>query len=196
MRAAFLIGVVVGILAVVGCASTESAKATIESQPRMSSANTAHVQATVEAVDKENRILTLRTRAGDLRTMVVDPAVKNFDQIRRGDLVVADYLEEVAVYIEVPGMKTKDESSRVTATAPRGNKPAGAVVDTVQRRATVQAIDRENRMVTLHGQDGSVRTIKVPPELGPLDKINAGDSIVIRYTQMVGIGVTNAKATP
>lgn len=192
MRVTSLIGVVAGALVAVGCASP--GPPTTALQPTMSSAETVRVTATVEAVDRENRILTLRTENGDLRSMLVDPGVQNFDQIRREDRVVADYLQQVAVYVETPGVTAKDESSRVTANAPRGDRPTGAVVDTVQRRATVRAIDSERRMVTLQGLDGGVRTIAVPPELGPLSKIRTGDPIVIRYTHMVGISVS--KVTP
>lgn len=192
MRAASLISVVAGAWVAAGCASP--GPPTTALQPTMLSANTVRVTTVVEAVDRENRILTLRTQNGDLRSMLVDPGVENFDQIRRGDQVVADYLQQVAVYIDAPGVTTKDESARVSASAARRNKPTGAVVDTVQRRATVLAIDHESRTVTLQGLDGSVRTIAVPSELGPLSRIHTGDPIIIRYTHMVGISVS--KATP
>jgi hypothetical protein len=195
MRATILIGVFGGTLAMAGCASTEDVtKTAIESQPKMAAAETVRVTATVEAVDKENRILTLRSPGGELRTMTVDPAVKNFDQIQRGDRVTAEYMESIAVYIEAPGMVSKDETASVTATMPPGSRPSGAVIETVQRRATVEAIDHETRIVTLRGQDGSLRTIKVPPRLGSLDKISKGDPIVVRFTQTVAVGV--AKAAP
>lgn len=180
------------VFAMSGCATEP--KATVESQPKILAGNAVRITATVEAVDKENRILVLRDPSGEIRTMMVDPSVRNFDRIQRGDRVAAEYLEEVAVYIQAPGMEAKDESVSATARAPSGAKPSGAVVDTVQRRATVVDVDYDSRLVALRAPDGSVRTIRVSPRIGPLDKISKGDQIVVRYTQMVAIGVT--KATP
>lgn len=187
-------GVMAAVFAMSGCTTTEPAKATIESQAKILAGNTVRVTATVEAVDKENRILALRDPSGEIRTMLVDSSVKNFDRIQRGDRVAAEYLEEVAVYIQTPGMVAADESVSATAKGPSEGKPSGAVVDTVQRRATVQEIDYASRIVTLRAPDGSLRTIRVSPRIGPLDKISKGDQIIVRYTQMVAVGVT--KATP
>lgn len=184
--------VLVGILVASGCATDEPAKATVENQPRILAGNTVRVVATVEAIDKENRILTLRDPSGEIRTMTVDSAVKNFERIQRGDRVNAEYLEEVAVYIQAPGMVAKDETASVSARAPGDGKPSGAVVDTVQRLATVEDINYETRVVTLRAPDGSLRTIRVSPRIGPLDKISKGDQIIVRYTQVVAVGVSKA----
>lgn len=183
---------VAGLLTVSGCATNEPAKATVEAQPKLLASDTVRVNATVEAVDRESRILALRDQSGELRTMVVNPAVKNFDQIHRGDHVNAEYLQEVAIYIEAPGMITKDETGSAVATTPAGGMPSGAVVDTVQRQAVVEDIDYGNRLVTLRAPDGSLRTIEVSPRIGPLDKISKGDQIVVRHTQMVAVGVSKA----
>ena len=199
MRTTQWLGMVFAMFAVAlatGCATDEPAKATIESAPKLQAGEAVRVTATVEAVDKENRILALRDASGELRTMMVTPAVKNFEQIKRGDRVTAEYLEQVAVYIEAPGVTSKDDSFSGMAVMPPGSKPSGAWVDTVQRRAKVEAIDYDSRVVTLRGQDGSVRTIRVSPRLGSLDKISKGDEILIRYTQTVAVGVAKAAPAP
>ncbi|MFL6648881.1 MAG: hypothetical protein ACJ8KO_13055 [Sulfurifustaceae bacterium] len=183
---------VVGLMVASGCATEEPAKATLEAQPKILAGELVRVTATVEAVDKDNRILALRDESGELRTMIVNPAVKNFNQIKRGDRINADYLEEVAVYIEAPGMVAKDEAASAIATAPSGGKPSGAMVDTVQRRAVVEDIDYDSRIVTLRAPDGSLHTTRVSPRIGPLDKISKGDQIIIRYTQTVAVSVTKA----
>lgn len=191
------ITIVVGVaaaaaIALSGCATEPENAAASVSLPRILAGNTVRVTATVEAVDKQNRVLALRDPGGEVRIMKIDPAIKNFDKIERGDRVNTEYLEEVAVYIEAPGMALKDETASITAKAPGDGKPSGAVVDIVQRRATVQDIDYANRIVTLRAPDGSVRTIRVAPTIGPLDKISKGDPIVVRYTQIVAIGITKA----
>lgn len=190
IHARIIMGVAVaGVFAASGCA-TELATAVVESQPKVLAGNIVRITATVAAVDRENRILTLSDGREEIRMMTVDPAVKNFDQIRRGDRINAERLEQVAIYVQAPGTVSKDENARVAVTVRRGGKPSGAMVDTVQRGATVEEIDYEGRVVTLRATDGELRTIRVAPEIGPLDKISKGDQIVVRYTQIVGIGVT------
>src|SRR5436190_22008631 len=155
--------------------------------------------AMVEAIDKKNRILTLRNADGSARTLAVDPAVKNFDQIERGDKVRAEYLESVAVYIEAPGSASGGAapagaagSARAVEVAPKGEKPSGVVVDTVERRATVKDIDYVNRLVTLSNPDGYVQTVRVDPKAGDLTPIRVGDQILIRQTRSLAIAVTKA----
>ncbi len=49
----------------------------------------------------------------------------------------------------------------VAARSPPGDKPAGVVVEVVDVSATVQAIDKEKRKVSLKRPDGKLVTTKV-----------------------------------
>ena len=55
-------------------------------------ANTIEITATVQAVDKATRAVTLKGPEGNVRTITAGPEVKNFDQIKVGDQVAVRYL--------------------------------------------------------------------------------------------------------
>src|SRR5271155_2959690 len=55
--------------------------------------NTIEITAAVEAVDKAARTVTLKGADGHERTITVGPRVKNFKQIKVGDLVAVRYVE-------------------------------------------------------------------------------------------------------
>lgn len=58
---------------------------------------TTQVTATVEEIDLPNREVTLRGPEGNTVELKVDDRVKNLDQVKKGDQVVARYTEAVAV---------------------------------------------------------------------------------------------------
>jgi len=169
--------VLVGAFLLSACTTTEPPKSVIESQTTM--ANAVAITSTVETVDEKNRVLALRDANGETRTMSVDPSVTSLDRIASGDRVTAVYLESMAVYIEAPGMVARDDSA--------------TSVPTVQRGAAVEAIDYAARVITLRMPDGSLRTLRVSPQIGPLDKIHEGDQVVVRYTQMVAVCVAKVE---
>ena len=64
--------------------------------------DTAEITATVEAIDYEKRTVTLRGPEGKTRTIKVDPAVKRFPEIKRGDEVVVRHTEALAIAVRKP----------------------------------------------------------------------------------------------
>jgi hypothetical protein len=182
---------IAGLYTLTACMTNPSEHATDDMSPKAVARGTLRATATVEAVDKDNRILTLRTPSGEIRTIRIDSVVKNFDRIKRGDHIVIEYLEEVTVYLETQGTATKDERVNASASAD-DNGPSGVIVETLQRRATVQDVDYTTRTLTLLAPDGRRRTVRISSHLGPIDKINRGDRIIVRYTKIIAVGVTQA----
>ena len=82
-------------------------------------ARVAQITASVETVDSAKRTVTLKGPAGDTVTLAVGPDVRNFDQIRVGDLVAVRYLESLTLGSEA--------RHREPAHRPRrdGQSPAG-----------------------------------------------------------------------
>jgi Cu/Ag efflux protein CusF len=67
----------------------------------------------------------------------------------------------------------------------------------VERRATVTAIDVANRLVTLKGQDGDIFILEAGPELTNFDKLKVGDVVVATYTESLAVEIAApGKATP
>lgn len=65
--------------------------------PKRTMINTKQVTATVQSIDYQNRLVTLKGPEGNLVTLKVDPSVQNFNQVKQGDQVVATFTEALAL---------------------------------------------------------------------------------------------------
>lgn len=147
------------------------------------------VKATVEAVDQAKRTVTLKGQGGRTVTLKVDKSAKNFDQVKVGDTLAAEYVEATAVYVRKAGGPPVAASAAAVELAPKGKKPAGVVVDTTELTATVENINYERRLVTLRGPAGNAVTLKVGPRVENLKQVKIGDELVIRHTEALAIAV-------
>jgi hypothetical protein len=148
--------------------------------------------ATVTAIDHRNRQVTLRFPDGRTHTVQVDPAVRNLEQVRRGDEVIATYYESVAVHVRRAGTAEPGVTTdAAVARAEPGQRPAGAMAATTTVTATVVAVDRKHHTIDLRGPEGNVRTVDVQhPE--QLAHVKVGDLVELRVTQALAIQVEKA----
>lgn len=65
-------------------------------------AETVELTGSVESVDPEKRTIAVKGPAGNVRTLKVDKAVKNFDQIKKGDQIVLRFTEAFALSVAKP----------------------------------------------------------------------------------------------
>ncbi len=61
---------------------------------------TTEITASVEAIDYKARTVTLKGPQGNVRTIKVDPSVKNFDNVKKGDQIVLRHTEAVVVSVQ------------------------------------------------------------------------------------------------
>jgi hypothetical protein len=152
------------------------------------------INATVEAVDKDKRTVTLKGSGGRTVTLKVGPNAKNFDQIKVGDKVKGKFLDSVALFVRKAGTPPDAADMQAVSVAPRGQKPKAMTVDTVEISAKVEKIDYKKRLLTLKGPEGNTETIKVDPRVKRLAEIKVGDDIVLRRTQALAIEVVTPKS--
>ena len=84
-----------------------------DSQPgKVTLVEAVRISATVEAIDKATRQVTLKGPDGKTMAVTVGPEVKNFDQIKVGDVVVARYLESLTLELKkgTAGIRERVES--------------------------------------------------------------------------------------
>src|SRR5262245_2289680 len=102
--------------------------AVVASEPgRAAAVRTVKITAQVVAIDKASRTVTLKGPKGNVVDVVAGDEVKNFDQIKVGDLVVVSYLQSLSLELQ----KAKTGASGITvqsaaATAKPGEAPAAA----------------------------------------------------------------------
>ena len=147
------------------------------------------VTAEVVAIDRVDRTVALLGPRGNVVEVEVGHEARNFDQIEVGDRVKVAYYESVAIFIGKKGQKPKASAGLVAARSEKGDKPAGVVVEVVDVTATVQAIDRKTRKVSLKRPDGKLVTHKVDESVKAFDTLKVGDSIHARITEAIAISV-------
>jgi hypothetical protein len=147
------------------------------------------ITAEVLAIDKEDRILTLRGPKNNVVDLEVSEAARNFDQIRVGDQLKIEYFESVAIYLGKPGTQPEGDAGVAVARAATGEKPAGLVIGFVDVSASVVGIDRNKRTVTLELPEGNVVTTEVHKSAEAFDTLKVGDAIHARLTKAIAISV-------
>jgi Cu/Ag efflux protein CusF len=143
---------------------------------------TATANATVKAIDPANRLVTLQNENGDTAVIHCGKNVANFDQIQVGDQIRATLVNRVALFIGKPGSNTPNPSDvDLTELAPQGEKPAALIADTSEISAKIDSVDADQRTVTLQGEQGNSRTIKVSRDVD-LASCKPGDEVTLVCT--------------
>jgi len=170
-------------------AATAQGASMIASAPGTATmANVVKVTASVEAIDKATREVTIKGPRGNLGVITAGPEVRNFDQIKVGDMVVARYVEALTLTLKKDGKELRSRTdSKDSAHAAAGEKPAGAVGHKINVTADVIAVDAKTQTVTLKGPKRVVDLHVQDP--GQFKMIKVGDQIEAEYTEAVALSV-------
>lgn len=192
MRTSILLAAVVSAFALTAPAIAQTRDVTVASQPGAAGiAQTVEFSATITAIDKASRTLTLKGPKGEEAKVVAGPEVKNFDQLKVGDIVTAKYLESLVLELKKGGglPVAKTEKSGVVAAKP-GEKPAAMGGRQVTAVGNVTKIDAATQTVTIKGPERTVELKVRDPEQFKL--IAVGDQIEATYTEAIAVAVTPA----
>ena len=194
MKSAILMFTVLLATAAVAATSATTEKASTKGgKPYFEATDKINAQATVVAINKNTRQVKLKTEAGDTVAVKAGPEVKNFAQIKKGDVVKITYTERLTIHVESSGTPGVSEEA-TTASAPEGQKPSGSASAKIQYKASITAIDKEKGTVTLKGSDGNEFDV-MPRHKENLDKVKVGDLVVFTYTEAVAASVEKVPAT-
>jgi DNA-binding beta-propeller fold protein YncE len=152
------------------------------------------ITATVEKIDLKKRLVTLKGPEGNEVTIHVDKRVKNLPQVKKGDQVVVDYLESVAVDLRKPGEPPEVAAAGGVATAKPGEMPGGIAVKRIRVTAKISAIDAAKSTVTLTGPRGNAFPVKVK-DPARLEQLKVGDDVDVTYTEALAIAVKKPTQT-
>ena len=149
--------------------------------------------ATVEAIDLQKRVVTLKGPKGNVFDVTVGEQARNLPQVKVGDQVEVKYYESLALRLVKPGEGVAGvQETSALARAKEGEKPGGMAGSQVTLTATITAINKKTHEVTLKGPEGKTITVKAEhPE--NLRKVKVGDEIEITYTEALAISVEKAK---
>jgi hypothetical protein len=166
-----------------------TAGASADEKPSVMKESVITATATVQAIDMNTRIVTLKDEEGKTFDIIVGPRAKNLSQVKVGDLVVVTYYESVAVDVYKPGEAPSEMGqANVLSTAKPGEQPGGIAASQTTVTATVQSIDKINQTAVLEDPDGKTVTVKVKNPKN-LENVDVGDQVVTTYTRAYAISV-------
>ena len=157
---------------------------------------TEEVTASVESVDPASRAMVLKGQEGIRVAMVAGPEVRNLEQIKPGDKVVAVYHQALAADVKPRGTPVAAPSAadHVERAKP-GEKPAGAAGVSVATTVQIESVDKSFNTVSFRRSDGIVRTVAVehPDAQRFIRTLKPGDPVEIVYTEALAVSVVPAK---
>ena len=180
-------------LAAIAQSAPQAAVVTSQLPGQMGEADAIQLQGKVKAINKKTREVTIVGPQGNQIVLPAGDEVKNFDQIRVGDLVTLTYVQALVVElkkVENSGIRERVESeSRVAAKA--GEKPAGMIEKTIRVVANVVAVNPKAQTVTLRGAKRTVEVAVKDPAL--LNNVKVGNQVEATYIEAVALVVTAEK---
>ena len=186
-----LLALVFGLTLVAGVVAEEKAAAK-GAKPSGMKEKTVKMTATVQAIDLDKRVVTLKGQKGNIFDLKVGEEAKNLPQVKVGDLVKVQFYESLAFEVTKPGQAGGAGATAAVASAKPGEKPAGIAAGQVTVTATIEAIDAKKNRVTLKGPEGKTQEIKVKDPKN-LVNVKVGDQVVLTYTEALAISVEPVK---
>ncbi len=127
--------------------------------------------APVTSVDASQRTITLKRTDGLTKAYAVSPEVKNFDQIKAGDQVMATVEDDLAIYI-----------------LQNGRLPDGTTAETLGVNARVLWVDPSYRLLTLQYPNGQSEKFKAGLD-AKLQEMAPGDDVVVKPKEVTALHV-------
>jgi hypothetical protein len=174
-----------GALSLSGAALTSGAVAEDTITPVAGVATTMELSGEVVAINRDTRLMTLKTADGTFEVIRIPDEVKRIDKIDIGNKVSITETEAVLVDIEkgrdagamgaIPETKVEPE--------PGASKPAGTIVDKLTLYGKVEAVDKAASTVTVRGPDQTV--VLNVEDKALLDDLAPGDGVIARYVRVI-----------
>ena len=189
MRAFSIVTAIVIASAVASPAVAQTGGVVAETAPgKAGVAQTVKITATITAIDKATRDVTLKGPQGNEVTVTAGPDVKNFDQMNVGDQVNAQYVEALTLELKKGGGMTvaRSDQGGVLEAKP-GQKPGGVAGRQVTIVADVVDVNPAKQSITLRGPKRTVEV--VVPDPAQFKLVAKGDQVEATYTQALAIVV-------
>lgn len=187
-------GAVLTLSAGLAGAQSEPARRSVELSDARGGAAVLNVTGEVTAVDAQRRIVSIKGPRGNINDLLVDPAVRNLDQVKVGDRVRLSYRVGVALALMTggDGIRQRVETD-AAAVAEKGARPGAAIARRTTIVANVFALDRKRQVATLRGASGELVDVHVrDPKV--MHDVKVGDQVVANITESVALKVQPAPA--
>ena len=155
-------------IALLGCKSDDQAESAPPPEPEAKSAQISNeytATAEVTAIEREQRVVTLRREDGSLFALQVGSTARNFDQLEVGDTLRVRYKEQLAASLRPAGESAREVEGVVGAgLTEAGDKPGGGLAVGMSARVKLESIDLERDIVVFRSpRASSSPTASRPP---------------------------------
>jgi len=153
--------------------------------------------ATITAIDKATRTVTLKNTTGIVEELVAGPEIVRFDALKVGDKVTFTHTESVVYQIRKPGQAPAAGAKPATGQTPEitrtpGAIPGGTITERQTKTVRVEAVDKKEARISVRTAEGTGITAIVDDKKN-LNGVKIGDHVDITYTEAVMIAVEPAR---
>ena len=182
-----------GTIRFVGCVALlfSSAFPVSAGQIRAQESKPVSVTATIEAVDKANRTVTIKRPDGTTAEIKAEKEMQGFNTLKVGDRVTATYYEAVLLTPRKPG-DPLPPAEPITAIQRKERAPGSERRAQQTFRTTIDAIDAKASSVTVKGAQGRVVTLALQ-DAKALQSLTVGDTLDVTYYESLLIDVSRPK---
>ena len=143
--------------------------------------------ATVDQIDHSARTVTLRTKDNTTQSLVVDPSIKEFDRLKKGDGVTVRWVESAVVQVRRGAKLVEPRDSTAEA------KQADAtVVQQLTAVVIVEDVDAQGLFITYRTADGRKMTRPVPDKK-LVEGLRHGDRVEVTLTRARAVSIQPAR---
>ena len=162
-------------------------------KPDITTSQSLTITELVEAIDYETRKVTLSNPQGTSITLTVGEEVPNLEQVKVGDTVTTEYVQNLSIKIvDNPELAPSEQENKTVNRSEKGEVPWMTMVDEIVVTTVIEGINIEANTVQLTGPNGSVEEFTVnDPE--NLKRVSVGDRVIITQTDKTAISVERAK---
>ena len=148
------------------------------------------VTATVEAIERSSREVTVKKPDGKYEVLRVPSSISRFDTLKIGDTVKARYYETIVLQLKAPGEKDLDTAHGGVTRSESKSAGTAAVQQTIT--ATITEIDPKVPSITFTGPRGWTYSSRVE-DRDALAKVKVGDKVDITWTAALLLALDDAK---
>lgn len=140
-------------------------------------------RATVDRIQKSERVVTFRAEGNLFQNVYFDPSVKGFDDLKVGDVVTVRYQQSVVVKVN-----RNAKLSNARDTTSEAQKADPTVMQQLTAVVTVDSVDIPNHQITYRTADDR-KMMQNVEDTSLLKGLRSGDRIEVTITRAKAISV-------
>jgi hypothetical protein len=149
---------------------------------------------TVQAIDVDKRLITLKSPDGGVGEYSVGPEVKRLAEIKVGDTIRGEYVVDVVAELREPTEAEKKDPlvlAKGVGRAPSDAPPTGLLVRGFRVVSTVDAVDATASTFTLKGPLGNRLTVNLLDK-SLMPELRIGRTIIVTFSEALALTVDAA----